>query len=236
MYDQDRVRTQLVFHDGFNSINTKFFDAGGLGAGVGGGAGVTPDNFGASGRAEILLIGDRTRDFNPYTEYDKQFTALDDKQDILVLGGGADFTQASSNDVLFHTADLQYDTACGFSAYGAYLGAYRDLHTNEGVVKGFYYDPGLVFQMAYLVTPKIEPFARYDYMYLPLGSTTGLFTGEAQEITVGANYYLYHQHLKFTLDASWLPNGAPSDSDALGILKDSGHGEYVVRAQFQLAI
>jgi len=236
MYDQDRVRTQLVFHDGFNSINTKFFDAGGLGAGVGSGSGVTPDNFGASGRAEFLLLGNRTPDFNPYTEYDKQFTALGDKQDILVLGAGADFTQASSNDAFFHTADLQYDTACGFSAYGAYLGTYRDLHTNQGVVPGFYYDPGFVFQVAYLVTPKIEPFARYDYTYLPLGSTTGLLTGEAQEITVGANYYLYHQNLKFTLDASWLPNGAPSDSDALGILKDSGHGEYVLRAQFQLAI
>lgn len=30
MFDKDRVRTQLVFHDGFNSGNTKFFDAGGL--------------------------------------------------------------------------------------------------------------------------------------------------------------------------------------------------------------
>jgi hypothetical protein len=236
MYDQERLRTQLVFHDGFNSINTKFFDAGGLGAGVTGGSGITPTNFGASGRAELMLIGDRTADFNPFTEYDRQFSALGDKQDILVLGGGADFTQASSNDALFHTADLQYDTTCGFSAYGAYLGTYRDIHVNQGVTKGFYYDPGFVFQLAYLVTPKIEPFARYDYTYLPLGSTTGLFTGEAQEVTVGANYYLYHQNLKLTLDASWLPNGSPVDSDALGILKDSGHGEFVVRAQFQLAI
>jgi hypothetical protein len=236
MYDKDRLRTQLVFHDGFNSINTKFFDAGGLGAGVTAGSGVTPTNFGASGRAEFMLIGDRTPEFNPYTEYDKQFTALGDKQDILVLGGGADFSQASSNDVLFHTVDLQYDTTCGFSAYGAYLGAYRDIHANQGVTKGFYYNPGFLFQLAYLVTPKIEPFARYDYTYLPLGSTTGLFTGEAQEITVGANYYLYRQNLKFTLDASWLPNGSPVDSDALGILKDSGHSEFTVRAQFQLAI
>jgi hypothetical protein len=236
MYDQDRLRAQLAFHDGFNSLNTKFFDSGGLGAGIGDGAGITPTNFGVSTREEFLLIGNRTPDYNPYTDYDRQFTALGDKQDLLVLGGGADFTQASSNDVLFHSADLQYDTACGFSAYGAYLASYRDIHANQGVVKGFYYDPGFVVQAAYLVTPKIEPFARYDYSYLPLGSTTGLVTGEVQEITVGANYYLYKQHVKFTLDASWLPNGAPSDSDALGILKDSGHGEYVVRAQFQLAI
>ena len=62
--------------------------------------------------------------------------------------------------------------------------------------------------MAYLVTPTIEPFVRYDYTYLSRGATTGLFTGEAQEITLGANYYLYKQNVKFTLDASYLPDGA----------------------------
>ena len=86
-------------------------------------------------------IGDRTPNFNPYTEYDKQFTALGDKQDILVAGGGADFSQASSNDVLFHTVDLQYDTTCGFSAYAAYLASYRDLHAAQGVTKGYLLRP-----------------------------------------------------------------------------------------------
>lgn len=32
MYDRDRLRAQFVVHDGFNSTNTKFFDAGGIGA------------------------------------------------------------------------------------------------------------------------------------------------------------------------------------------------------------
>ncbi len=236
MYDKDRLRGQFALHDGYDSLNTPFYDAGGLGAGVGGGAGVTPTDYGVSGRAEWLAIGNRTPDFNPYTEYDRQFTALGDKQDILVFGAGADFSQAGANSVLFHTVDVQYDTTCGFSAYGAYLGSYRDLAKNEGVTPGFYYDPGFVVQAAYLVTPKIEPFARYDYSYLPLGSTTNLLTGEVQEITIGANYYLYKQHLKFTLDGSWLPRGAPSDQAPLGILKDSGHNEIIVRAQFQLAI
>jgi hypothetical protein len=236
MYDQDRLRGQLVFHDGFNSGNTKFFNDGGLGAGVGAGAGVTPTDFGSSVRGEYMLIGNRTPQFNPYTEYDKQFTALNDKQNILVAGGGADFSQAGANDVLFHSADLQYDSTCGFSAYTAYYASYRDLKTNQGVKPGFYYDPGFLVQFAYLVLPKIEPFIRYDYTYLPLGSTSSLLTGEVQEFTIGANYYLYNQNLKVTLDASWLPNGAPSDADALGILKDSGHNQTVIRLQFQLAI
>ena len=61
-------------------------------------------------------------------------------------------------------------------------------------------------------------------------------TNKAQELTIGANYYLFKQHIKFTLDGSWLPDGSPTDQDALGILTDSGHTEYVIRFQFQLAI
>jgi Phosphate-selective porin O and P len=234
-YDQDKLRGQLVVHDGFNSTNTKFFDAGGIGKGDGGGAGVTPTDYGVSGRGEYMIIGDRTKDSDGYKEYD-QFTALGDKQDILVAGTGFDYSQAGDNDVYFHTADLQYDTTSGWSFYGAYLGSYRDLHTNQGVTPGNYYDPGALAQVAYLVTPKIEPFARYDYTYLAGGSVSGLNKYDVQEITVGANYYLYGQIAKFTLDGSWLPEGAPTDSDALGVLQDSGHNEFVLRAQFQLAI
>jgi hypothetical protein len=235
MYDRDRLRTQLAFTDGFNSINTKFYDSGGEGAGVGGGAGVTPTNFGISGRGEFLLIGNRTAQYNPFSSYDRQFTALDAKQDFLVLGAGADFSQAGANDVIFNTVDLQYVTAGGFSAYGAYLGTYRGLTTFQGVVPGYYYDAGFVVQAAYLITQQIEPFARFDYTYLANHKALLLATGEVQEITVGANYYFYRQNVKFTVDFSWLPQGAPSDQDALGILKDSGNNEFVLRTQLQLA-
>jgi hypothetical protein len=235
-YDQDRLRGQFDATDGFNSLNTKFIDSGGLGAGVGGGAGVTPDNFGFSARGEYLLIGDRTPDFNPFSEYD-QFTALNAQQDILVAGAGADWTQAGANDVIFHTVDAQYDSTSGFSAFAAYLGTYRDLADNQGVAPGFYYDPGFQLQAAYILpNTKLEPFARYDYTYLAGGSTTALNTHEVQEITVGANYYIHGQNIKLTVDGSYLPNGAPADSDALGILQDSGKPEYTFRAQFQIAL
>jgi hypothetical protein len=236
LYDQDRVRGQLVLHDGFASLNTKFFDAGGIGAGVSGASGVTADDFGVSGRADFLAIGDRTTDYNPFTQYDGGFTSLGAKQDTLVLGGGADFTQAGSNDLLLHTIDAQYNSPGGLSLYAAYLGSYRDLHTNQGVAPGKYYDPGFMAQVAYLVTDRIEPFARYDYTFLAHGSTTGLADSSVQEITIGANYYLYKQNAKFTLDGTWLPVGSPVDADNLGILKDSGHNEFIVRAQLQLAL
>jgi hypothetical protein len=235
MYDQDRVRAQLAMHDGFNSINTKFFASGGDGAGVGGESGVTPDNFGVSSRGEFLALGNRNKDFDPFRHYDHGFTAMDDKQNYVVVGGGFDFTQAGANDLIAHTADIQFDNPSGLSFYGAYYGTYRDIQTNQGLAPGFYYDPGFIVQAAYLMG-KIEPFVRYDYTYIPQDSTPGLNTGKVEEITIGANYYFYKQNAKLTLDADYLPDGSPADSDALGILKDSGHNEFLLRCQFQLAI
>jgi outer membrane murein-binding lipoprotein Lpp len=239
LYDRDRVRLQGVIHDGFNSVNSKFYDSGGLGAGVGGGNGVTPTNFGATGRAEYLVLGTRNAESHPFKQYDSGFTSLGNKQELLIAGAGADYSEAGANSVFFHTADVQYNNTTGFAFYAAYLGAYRDLNSKQGVAPGNYYDPGFLIQAAYLVTDRLEPFVRYDYTYLAGKSeaaSLGVKDHAVQEITVGANYYLYRQNLKFTLDGSWLPDGAPTDTDALGVLKDSGNNEFLLRAQFQLAL
>ena len=237
-YDQDRVRAQVVAHDGFNTQNTKFFDSGGDGGGVGGEAGVTPTNFGFSGRAEYMLIGNRSTQFNPFNEYE-QFSSLHAKQEILVVGAGADYTQGGDNSLLTHSADIQYNAVCGFSAYAAYLGTYRALHTNQGVAPGYYYDNGFLIQAAYLIDQQVEPFVRYDWTHFDPSSTravAGLNSHLLQELTAGVNYYIYGQKLKLTLDGSWLPNGSPADADALGVLRDSGRYEFVLRTQLQLAI
>jgi hypothetical protein len=238
IYDQSHLRTQLVIHDGFNSQNTKFLDAGGVPAGVAGAAGVTPTDFGFSGRADLLVIGKRDADHHPFTEYDGGFTSLNFKQTTLIIGGGADFTQAGSNDVLLHTVDAQFNIPGGLSLYAAYLGAYRALHTNQGVAPGYYYDPGFLVQAGYLIAKRFEPFARYDYTHLDPSSvtTSGLASHVVQEITIGANYYVYQQNVKLTIDASYLPDGSPVDADALGVLKNSGENEFILRGQVQLAI
>ena len=80
-----------------------------------------------------MVIGNRTPDFNPFTEYDRQFSSLGDKQDILVLGVGGDWSQANDNNIAFHTVDAQYNNTNGLSLYAAYLATYRDLRTNQGV-------------------------------------------------------------------------------------------------------
>ncbi|MGA2582069.1 MAG: hypothetical protein ABSG31_02235 [Tepidisphaeraceae bacterium] len=235
VYDEGRLRSQTVIHDGYDSINTKFFASGGIGAGVGDGAGVTPDNFGVSERADFLAVGDRTDDYNPFTQYDNGFSALGVKETYLVIGAGADYSQAGANSVLFHSVDAQFDMPSGFSAFAAYLASYRALPTNQGIAPGHYYDSGFELQLAQLIGRKFEPFVRYDYSYLAAKTVPGL-TDRAEEFTVGGNCYIYRQNLKFTLDGSWLPEGVPTDVDALGELKDSGHTELVVRAQIQLAI
>jgi len=239
IYDRDRLRAQLATHDGFNSINTPFFDAGGVGSGVGGESGVTPPNYGFSGRGEFLIIGDRTPGSDAYGEYDSGFTAIGLKQSYLVVGAGADFTEADRNNLWVPSADVTYDTTCGLAFYAAYYGTMRTIKDNQGIVPGNYCDSGYEAQVAYMLTRRIEPFVRYDYTYLDAGSLPAaqdIVRHEAEEITLGANYYIYKQNAKFTADVSWLPEGSPTDATALGILKDTGRNEVVFRVQFQLAM
>jgi hypothetical protein len=235
IYDQDALRGLLALHNGYDSADKPFFEGGGRGGEVGAGAGVTPTKFGFTTRAEYLAIGERTPQFNPFSEYD-DFTALGNTQNILVLGTGADYSQSGGDDVLFHTVDAQYETTGGLALYGAYLGAYRHLNHFEGVNPGCYYDCGAIAQAAYLLSSSFEVFARYDYTHLDGHAIPGILNDNVHEITIGANYYFHGHQTKVTLDASWLPNGCPADVEGAGILQDDGHGELVIRAQFQLEV
>ncbi|MDP9174135.1 MAG: OprO/OprP family phosphate-selective porin [Planctomycetota bacterium] len=235
IFDEDEFRGQAVFHDGYASTNTKFFDAGGLGAGIGAGAGVTPTNWGATVRAEYMVIGERTPEFNPFSEYD-QFSAQGDKQNILVVGAGADYSESGSDSIVFHTLDAQYNTTSGWGIYGAYLGAYRSINSVKGAPLGHFYDSGFLLQAGYMLTSRFEPFVRYDYTHLDGQAVPTVNKDSVQEVTIGANYYFYGQHAKVTVDGTWLPNGSPTDVDMLGILKNDGHDELVLQVQFQLEI
>ena len=235
IYDQDRLRGQLVLHDGYDGLNQPFYSSSGLGSAVAADAGLQPTDWGASGRVEYLAIGDREPDFNPFSEYD-HFTARGDSQDILVPGAGLDYSESGANNILFHTVDAQYSTASGWSVFGAYLGVYREIKTNRGVAPGSYYDNGFVAQVAYMLTPNIEPFFRYDYVHLDGKAIPGVVQDNLNEITIGANYYLMAKEARFTLDGTWLPNGCPTDVNYLDILQDNGRNEFLLRAQFQLSL
>jgi len=194
-----------------------------------------PIDWGISGRGEYLLVGDRDPNFDPYYEYD-QFSARGDKQNILVTGGGFDYSESGANKLVMHTVDAQYNTTNGWGLYAAYLGSYRNYYTNRGVKSGSYYDSGFLVQAAYLVTPKFEPFIRYDYTHLDGNADPGIIQDKANEITIGANYYLLGNQAKITVDGTWLPNGVPTDVNYLDFLQNNSHNEFVIRAQMQLSL
>jgi outer membrane murein-binding lipoprotein Lpp len=224
MYDDaDKVRANFVLHDGYNSKNTDFTDAGGGSAFVG----VRDTNFGVSGRAEYLVNG-------TWKQYD-DFSALGNTQDLLVVGAGANFSQGGDDEVLFHTADIQYENANGLGAYGALMGMWRDIGADSTIPAGSYYDWGAQVQAGYLIRPKVELFGRYEFIDVDADALVIDTSSTLHEFTVGANYFMHAHAVKFTVDLNYLPNGSPASLPGLGIL-DSEDDQVVLRFQAQLVL
>jgi hypothetical protein len=227
MYDDGaRLRFNLVAHDGYNTKNTNFTDTGGGSAFVG----VTELDFGFSARAEYFVMGTAK-------QYD-DFTALDNTQDLLVLGAGVDWSQGGDNDVVFHTADAQWENSTGLGVYGALLGMWRDIADPAGagaVPQGDYYDWGGLIQAGYLLAKKCEVFGRYEYIDVDGDALAAGAEDTLHELTVGTNYYWSGHKAKITLDLSWLPSGSPVALPALGVLAGDDD-QFILRAQFQLVL
>jgi len=197
-------------------------------------------DFGLVGRAEYRIMGD-------WKDY-KDFTAMGTKEDLLVLGAGGDWSQGGDGNLILGTADLQYESPSGFGAYGALLLRYTDSDlTGFGGVDST--DWGFLVQGSYLLTGNWEVFGRYDAIFFDneqglkrAGVATGDSDDTFHEITVGVNYYMgtngeAGHRAKFTVDLSYLPNGASKFSTGLGILDDNGgDNEWMLRAQFQLLL
>jgi hypothetical protein len=233
-FDAQPWRAQAVLHDGATSRNTSWQDAPISGAG-----GVEPvlgsgdEDFGTTGRLEYFAAGTPKQ----YSD----FTAMGNKQDLLVFGTGADYTQAGDNYGLFHTADAQWENTRGVGLYAAYVALLRQVGSPStgasGVNAGDFYDYGFVLQASYLVTKKFELFARYDWIRLDAAAFTAQRTvhqSQLQEVTTGFNYYLHGQNLKITVDASYLPNGSP-DLPALGFLATEDNS-LVIRGQLTFSL
>lgn len=205
------LRGEVAFTDGFASANTNFQDFPTNGA-----------DFGVAGRLEYLAFGN-------WGEYD-DFTAMRNQEDLLVLGAGFDYTEAGDQQTFSHTVDAQWEYG-NWGVYAAYIG--RTIANPSGGGSDAY-DYGLQAQAGYMLDRHWEPFARWDYMHLD-SAPSGL-DHDVNELTVGANYYLKGHAAKFTVDATWLPNGSPVGDDGAGILANNGSNEYLIRAQFQLLL
>ncbi|QOV89471.1 porin [Humisphaera borealis] len=209
------IRVEVALHDGANSQNTDFRDNVGLTANAA--------NFGVGGRFEYRIAGD----WSSYAD----FSARENKQPLLVLGGGFDFTQRGDLDTTLATVDATFETATGWCLYASATGKFAD--TAQGQRR----DYGFLAQAGYLLTPEWEAFARYDVLF-PDGDEAG--PSQYAEITVGVNRYLgpggsAGHRAKITLDAGCLPDGAPSNLTGIGAI--AGHErQFIIRAQFQLQI
>lgn len=224
-----RVNIEIGFTDGVNTGNTSFRDFP-----------TGPTNFGFAGRAEFAVFGnaDNSRDF----------TAMGNKEDSLVIGVGADWTQIGDTDNILHTVDAQWEGADGrLGLYGAFVGQFIRNGTGTGITgvtggaagtNNDTYNWGLLLQAGYMLDNNWELFGRYDYTHtddkIAIGGT-GTTEDAFHEATVGVNYYFHGHNAKVTVDVSWLFNGAPTGASNLGIL-NSDDDEFVIRGQFQLML
>jgi hypothetical protein len=233
-------RAEVGFTDGPNTRNTNFTNTGGgLPATF---PGEQNPQWGAFGRVECLARGN-------WKQYD-DFSALGNTQDLLVFGLGASYAESGSSDILFHTADLQYESG-NVGIYASYVGLYNepkggipgsDIGSAAGdqnrQAGGNAYDWGFLVQAGYMLNPKWEVFGRFDETFLDDNRLPPGASESFPEITVGVNYYLNGHAAKFTVDGVWLPNGIPTgDFSGAGLLDPDGdQQQFAVRAQFQLLL
>jgi hypothetical protein len=215
MYDRkdSPIQAEIGFEDGFNSQNTDFTDPDSGGS----------SNWGIFARVNYLVSGN-------YADYNS-FSAMGNRDNLLVVGGGGDWTQNGDSDAFLHTVDVQWENAGGLGIYAAYIGNWID----SGVTDDSFYNWGLIFQAGYMVNEQWEVFGRvgfaaFDEALLSVGEDEQLC-----ELTFGTTYYMCGNNAKITLDVTYLSGGAPDDAIDQGVLAN-GNNEFVFRGQFQLLL
>jgi len=216
---ENPFRAEATFSDGDNSKNTDFRDNI---------AGTFDANWGAAGRVEYKVFGD-------WANY-RDFTAKNNKVDLLVAGAGTSYTERDSNNTLLNTLDLQYENTSGLGLYGAVHGNFTDL--KDAADDDSRFDWGALAQVGYLLNKQWEVFGRYDVILLDEDFVTSEDT--FNEFTAGVNYYLGQDgsalhRAKITVDVVYLPDGSPSAQTGSGITAGE-EDQIVLRGQFQLVL
>lgn len=225
LYSTDAFRGALSFNDGADEeLST---------------AGSDPVEYAFTGRVDAKLAG----------EWDQARDVVDWDRDTLGVfvggaahyqagdGNNADFGSESEANYFAWTVDGQVETG-GFSLLGAFTGGH--IEWDDDIVAADRDMYGALVEAGYMVTDKLQPFARWEWLD---DDTDG--TDDLQAVTAGVNYYLDQHNAKFTTDVVWVydgsvasnPFGNAIDSDGLGISDFSSAEEedlFVLRAQFQM--
>lgn len=209
-YESGQMRAMVALTDGVASGNTTFVDG--------------AANWGLSGRVEMMVTGKSWDEYNT-------MTARGTKGDLLVVGGGASFSQGDNFNGLAFAIDGQFEMQ-NLSLYGAFLGRWIDPRNVAGDDSTF--DWGIVAQAAFALADNLEVFGRFDLINFDAEQINGEDT--TYEIVGGINYYLSKvgNGAKVSVDVAWLPNGCPTAVPYLNILGGSDEAEIVVRTQLQL--
>jgi hypothetical protein len=229
-YSKDNpINLEFGLHDGLNTDNTDFTEAGSLGW-----------DFGMAGRVEFKAMGD-WRDY-------RDFTAKDNRGgDLLVLGAGVDWTQNGNQNIFHGAIDAHFETKGGFNASGAVYIRHAEFEEIGGEDDAT--DWGAMVQAGILLNPSWELYGRVSFVDFDDDGDIDVGDDdddEIYELTVGLNYYLGNNgsalhRAKITVDLSWLPEGTANTGLSESGLEGIGYigtddDLWVVRGQFQLLI
>src|SRR5205085_951624 len=136
-------------------------------------------DFGVAGRVDYKFFGDwsATEDLN----------GVCTKNDLLVIGGGADFTQSDGSNAIRYSVDVQYEIAHKLVVYAAGYGAYIDLRNLAAGAPTNRKDYGALVEAGYFVTPAWELIARYSVTKFDKNFKVG-GTDTFHEIAAGVNF------------------------------------------------
>jgi hypothetical protein len=214
-YDNDNpLYVEAGLHDGAGESDTNFVD--------------DDFDFGVAARVEYKFFGN-------WISY-SDFSARQNRDGLLVVGAGGDWSQSGDSDLVTGTVDAQWESQNGLGAFGALL--LQNIEPGGGLDDAMNF--GLVAQVGYLLNPSWELFGRYDGVFLD-DDLVGGGEDTFHELTFGFNYFLGDNgsaghRAKFTVDFSFLPDGSPADIPALGYIGANGEDEWLLRGQFQLWI
>ena len=232
--DKDPLHLELVLSDGSNSDNTNYVghypnDPAALDQVKG----PSPHNFdfGMDARVEYKVMGN----WKNYSD----FSAMNTKERMLVLGGAVQLNQGGDGDEIAGTVDAAFEDPSGLGIYGVLV--VRHIDAALSALGADQTDWGGQIMVSYLIQNQWEPFLRYSYVGYDTDVVAAGGKNDFHEITAGVAYYFGEHgsaghHCEMTVDLNWLPSGSPTKLTGLGYVGDSGNDEIVLRAQFQLAL
>ena len=226
------LHADLLFHSGIKRANTTFNDLQPVTTTTGTTTTTTnvATNFGVAGRVDYKLFG-------KWGDGD-DLTGVWGREDLLIIGGGADLTQGDHYNTVHWTADVLYQIKHKFSLLANIDGVYTDFRNQAGPIDRK--DYGAQVEAGYFVTPAIQPVARYSITKLD----NSFKVGKAEyfhEIAGGVNYFFgkdgsLGNRAKLTLDLNYLPTGTPAFAGGDYLASPNKKDELVFRAQMQLSL